>query len=170
MPESRALSLDQLAALFGFAPEDVALNRQGCFSLRQRQDLLYRNLGVVVRSVSVLLLGIILAVTLRTRADPAEWWVLVLLVSFGGLLLIITGWRALFPTVQVAVGPVVRAGNSADPHVQVGEHEFRIARRRWQRLPPALPGSYWVHHTSHRLLSIEPQPVSDQPSRYVRAE
>ncbi|MBN2306013.1 MAG: hypothetical protein JXQ72_16140 [Anaerolineae bacterium] len=161
-----ALDLDDLPDLFGFTPEELALNRAGRFSTRQRQQVRYHSVGYLVRGAAFLVLCMILAVTLIPLLHRAGEW-----IAFVGVCLTVIGlivwWgiaaaRIARPVVRTITGPLTRAGSANRPVVRVGDLDLRISYRRWKRLPPVLAdlsptGRYRVYYCAEStLLSLEP--------------
>jgi hypothetical protein len=152
---------ERLADMFGFTLDELALNRTGLFSQRQRQQLAYQSIGYLVRGIAVIVLSTLLIVTLASRTRQP--WEIALLALTSGLLAVLCGlllfaaYRVFRPTVQTATGPLQRSGNARDPHVSIGDRTLRISFRRWKRLPPALPGQYRVYYArgTYNLLSLE---------------
>lgn len=149
-----------LARTFGFTPEELALNRAGRLSARQRQMVLYHSTGYLVRGVAALVLGVVLLAALVAGVErPWEWALFgaaVILLAGFALGLVIAAVRVARPAMQSATGPLTRAGTASRPAVQVGALALRVSYRRWKRLPPTLPGHYRVYYSTGReLLSVE---------------
>lgn len=169
MPEHRPpaaqqpLSAEELADLFGFAPDALAANRAGLLSDRQRQDLRYRSIGHLVRGAMMLVGGAVLIAAVSPLAEAA-WerallvgvWVLWLVL---GLLWLTAARDVARPTVHMATGALGRAGDPSHPAIAVNGVTLRVSYRRWKRLSAAYPGRYRAYYGPARtLLSIEPAP------------
>jgi hypothetical protein len=159
-PEDPAL-LD-LAALFGFTPHELALNRIGYLSPQQRQRLFYRSVGYLVNGLGVVLLNAILLSAVAPRVQR-PWQRAILVALWVGLgvfavLVIVSAWRVFSPRVKSATGSIRRGGTPRKPRVEVGGVELRLSFRRWKRLPPSFPGRYTVYYAGFvgDLLSLEP--------------
>lgn len=152
-----SLPVTALAALFGFEPDEVALNRAGRLSLRQRQDARYRDMSGVVRGTAGVVLTSILAASLHAQLSPAAQAALVAGIAALAALAIRAGYRMLYPGVARATGTLSRAGNARYPAIAIDGWMVRVSYRRWKRLPDT-PGRYVVYYTrtTRRLLSIEP--------------
>lgn len=165
------LSANQLAVLFGFTLDELAQNRAGTFSQRQRQQLAYQSVGYLLRGMGFLLLSLILAISLYGRIEyrwqiAAFAAVCLLLLTISGYLLFAT-YRVFSPSVQRIDGKLSKTGSA---QVLIGERMLRISYRRWKRLPASFPGEYRVYYarTVYNLLSIEPL-LSDD-NRYAKRD
>jgi len=152
----------ELAALFGFTPHELALNRIGYLSQRQRQRLFYRSVGYLVNGLGVVLLNAILLAAVAPRAQR-PWQRIVLSALWVSLalfaaLVVVSAWRVFSPDVKSATGPIQRGGTPRKPRVRVGAVELRISFRRWKRLAPSYPGRFTVYYAGFvgDLLSLEP--------------
>lgn len=157
------LTVEQLAVLFGFTPGELALNRAGRFSERQRQQLAYQSVGYLLRGIGFLVLSVILTASLyepdMERGQAAAF------ITVGLLLLMISGYllfaayRVFSPTVQSREGKLIRSGSARQPAVLIADRPLRISYRRWKRLPPSFPGAYRVYYARSvdTLLSVEPK-------------
>ncbi len=156
------LTTEQLATLFGFTLDELALNRAGEFSTRQRQQLVYQSIGYLLRGVGFLILSLILAITVYRQLDYS--WQYAVFAAICLLLLILSGYlffatyRVFSPTVQISEGKLIRAGSARQPAILIADRTLRISYRRWKRLPPSFPGTYRVYYARAVLnvLSIEP--------------
>lgn len=162
------VTVAQLSQWFGFALEDLALNRAGKLSPRQRQTLRYDAAGQLIRGCAALVLGIILTATVAPAAETLLERTLLVAVLAGVLVLALmlahAFVRALRPTVRRVTGPLRRADDPWHPAIVVGSEPLRISTRRWKRLPAALPGTYCAYvDPSGRLLSLEPFGNADDP-------
>lgn len=163
-------TLPSLGDLFGFEPGEAALNRAGQLSPRQRQQVIYRSVGYIVRGLAVCLLNGILAAAVSPTIDRpwqrAAFVILCAFVALLGLDLLSAAYRCLFPRVHAVAGPLVRAGNLNKPCIRVGSRDLAVNARRWKRLPPDLPGQYRAYWTTGRLLlSLEPWEQNEWTSR-----
>ena len=160
-PDEHPLPVTALAELFGFAPETLEANRAGRLTDEQRQDLVYRSLGYMVRGLVMLVLSLTLIASVTPLAEtPVNQALLavacVALLALGGSWLI-AAYRIVRPRVQSVSGPAQRAGDPAHPALTVGTVTLRVPYRRWKRLPATLPGEYCAYYGPTRsLLSIEP--------------
>jgi hypothetical protein len=156
------LSIPELINLFGFTPEELALNRSGRLSVRQRQQLFYQSLGHLIRGIAVIVLDLVLMASLAGEADLRwERWMLTgtgLALLATGLLLASASAQVLMPRVRHVSGVVQRSGDADRPRILAKDVELRLSFRRWKRLPPALPGTYRVFYgPGPNLLSLEPE-------------
>lgn len=154
-------TVDELADMFGFTPDDLALNRAGQFSARQRQQVVYQSVGYLVKGIAFLVLcGVLIASLLPSIHRPWEWIMLAVTILLVAALAI--GWgiaaiRVVRPAVHTITGSLSRAGSDMQPRVQVGQVALRMSFRRWKRLPPSFPGKYRVYYGPEMtLLSLEP--------------
>lgn len=155
------LSASELAEHLGFALDELALNRQGMLSARQRQTLRYDAIGHLLRGSGTLVLGAILLATVGPRAHTSAAFALLVLAA--GALVSVAGlwayacWRVWHPAVRTIRGPLRRGTDPWHPAVIVGEEALRISPRRWRRLPAQPGGTYCAYvDPSGRLLSIAP--------------
>lgn len=147
--------------MFGFTPEELALNRAGQFSTRQRQQLAYQSIGYLVRGIAVMVLSVLLTVTLAARARQP--WEIAAVALTGALLvglcgmLLFAAYRVFKPTIKTVSGPYRRGDSPRDPQVIIGDQALRVPFRRWKRLPPTLPGIYRAYYARgvYNLLSLE---------------
>lgn len=156
----------ELGRSFGFTPEELALNRAGRVSDRQRQTIIFRCVGYVVRGVALVVLIVTLAAavapTLHTEWQTALFAALCLL----GLLIAGLLFRAAVvirrSPVHIATGSLSRSGDARHPAVTVGGVTLRISFRRWKRLPAAYPGTFRAYYGPElNLLSLEPAAKDD---------
>jgi hypothetical protein len=151
-----------LARLFGFSLDELALNRTGDLSARQRQTLVFRSIGYLVRGIALIVLSVVLAAYLTTLLHRAWQWVL-----FGVLCALIAWIAALLaraaylilahPTIHTVMGGLRRAGDANHPRILAGDTELRVSFRRWKRLAEAYPGHYRFYvGPDQSLLSVEP--------------
>lgn len=165
-PAGRPLSAEDLAGMFGFAPDALNANRAGRLSDRQRQDLRYRSIGHLVRGATMLLGGAVLSAAISPLAETA-WqralWIGVCVLWLAlGLLWLAAARGVARPTVHIAAGALRRAGDPSHPAITVNSVALRISYRRWKRLSAAYPGRYCAYYGPARtLLSIEP--ASEEP-------
>ena len=157
------LSSEELAALFGFTVEELALNRDGRLSKRQRQGMFYRSWGYLMRGLVLVIIGTGAVIMLTTGAgsalERALLGAVIALLGVSAALLIVDAFHVLRPTVRTAHGALRRGDDPWRPSVLVGEQVLSISTRRWRRLPRACPGTYRAYaDPTGRLLSIEPQP------------
>ncbi|MBN1202469.1 MAG: hypothetical protein JXJ20_11480 [Anaerolineae bacterium] len=152
-----------LAAWFGFTPDELALNRAGQLSDRQRQRVFFLSIGYLVRGLAMLILTLILAIYLAPGADQDHE--VVLLAVIVGLLVLLTVFmffaacRVFRPAVETVTGSLARCGKETCPCVCVGDRELTISFRRWKRLKPTYPGQFRAYYCfGNMLLSIEPCP------------
>jgi len=155
------LSAEELAGLFGFAPDALAANRAGRLSDRQRQDLRYRSIGHLVRGAITLVGGVVLIAAVSPLAEAA--WERALLMGACalwlalGVLWLIAARDVARPTVSTVIGTLRRAGDPSHPAIAVNGVTLRVSYRRWKRLSAAYPGRYRAYYGPARtLLSIEP--------------
>lgn len=168
-PHSREhVARDELADLFGFTPDELALNRAGKFSARQRQTVRYTAIGHLVRGVALVIFGAGALLMFAPQAHTARDRVLAGLLA--GLLLVIVALlvvsvrRVWFPAVYTATGSLRRGDDPWHPAVHVGDTTLRISTRRWRRLASTYPGIYCAYHDPlGRLLSIEPVEKEPEP-------
>ena len=167
-PEGHPLSAEELAGMFGFAPDALIANRAGLLSDGQRQDLRYRSAGHLVRGAVMLLGGAMLIAAVAPLAEVA--WQRALWIGVCALWLVLgVLWLAAArdvarPTVRIAAGPLRRAGDPAHPTIAVNGMVLRVSYRRWKRLSAAYPGRYRAYYGPARaLLSIEPIPEDTDP-------
>lgn len=155
-------AMQDLAAIFGFTPHELALNRIGLLSARQRQRLFYRSIGYLVNGLGVVCLNAILLSAVASRITrPWQRAILGFLwasLALFAVLVIVATWRVLSPSVKSVTGPIQRGGTPRKPRIQVGDLELRISFKRWKRLETAYPGCFTVYYASFvgDLLSLEP--------------
>jgi hypothetical protein len=162
-PSDLPLPSAQLADMFGFTLDDLALNRAGQFSARQRQNLLYRSARIFVCGAALLLMSVIVIATLYQSVPQRSWFVLLaLLAILQGVILIILAQLVLRPPVHTATGVIRRGTDMWKPAIIVeGKCVLRTTTRRWKRLPESLPGEYRIYYgPDARLLSMEPEGAS----------
>jgi hypothetical protein len=149
-------SPDDLAAQFGFTCEELALNRAGEFSARQRQTLFFLSVGYLVRGLALLVLVIVLAVAVADRNAVG----IALLILLGGVIAALyarAAYQVLFPRIAVLIGPLRRGQDAYHPSIFAGDTELRISFRRWKRLTGRYPGTYRFYvGPTLILLSLEP--------------
>jgi hypothetical protein len=96
---------DELAALFGFTLEELALNRAGRLSDHQRQTLFFLSVGYLVRGLVLVVLNVILAATVadtvHTTGHMVAFVVLCLLMAGIAAFLIRAAYIVTFPTVRI---------------------------------------------------------------------
>ena len=160
-PDGQPLSAQELASLFGFAPDALAANRAGRLSDDQRQDLLYRSIGYLARGLVMLTLGAALIAVSYPLARPgwerALWIGMCALWLALGVLWLAAARDVARPQVRVAIGTLRRAGDPSHPAIAVNSVTLRVYYRRWKRLPGVFPGRYRAYYEPARaLLSIEP--------------
>ncbi len=162
------LSAEELADLLGFAPDTLAANRAGRLSDRQRQDLLYRSIGHLVRGAVMLVTGVVLIAAVYPLAEAV--WERALLIGVCalwlalGILWLAAAHDVARPTVRAATGALCRAGHPSHPAIAVNGVTLRVSYRRWKRLSAAYPGRYRAYYGPARtLLSIEPAPEDTDP-------
>jgi hypothetical protein len=160
-PDGQPLSAEELAGLFGFAPDALAANRAGRLSDEQRQDLLYRSIGYLVRGLVMLTLGAtLIAMTYplaRAGWEGALWIGMCVLWLALGALWLAAARDVARPQVRVASGTLRRTGDPSHPAITVNNVTLRVYYRRWKRLPGVFPGRYRAYYEPARaLLSIEP--------------
>lgn len=154
-------AVQDLAALFDFTPHELALNRVGHLSRRQRQRLFYRSVGYLVNGLGVVLLNAILlsAVAPRVQRPWQRTMLGVLWMSLAlfAVLVIVSALRVFSPQVKRITGTLQRGGTPRKPRVRVGNVELRISYRRWKRLERTYPGSFTVYYAGFvgDLLSLE---------------
>ncbi len=147
---------EELAAQFGFTREELALNRAGEFSARQRQTLFFLSAGYLVRGLALIVLVIVLAVAVADR-HTAGWVLIGLLLAGIVLLYLRAAYQVLFPRVSVIFGPLRRGQDARHPSIFAGDTELRVSFRRWKRLKASYPGMYRFYVAPALiLLSLEP--------------
>lgn len=150
---------DELCALFGFTPDELALNRSGRLSARQRQTVRFRAIGLLVRGLAFVILTVILLASQAAQLRTGWQRALAIAVAALAIAVWLAGvWVVLRPDVRRVAGPCRRNGTPRHPLVNVGGEKLAVSYRRWKRLPPALPGTYVAYYSTpdHALLSIEP--------------
>ncbi|MBN1564579.1 MAG: hypothetical protein JXA10_12110 [Anaerolineae bacterium] len=156
------LTADDLARLFGFTLDDLALNRTGQFSAQQRQTLIFRSVGYLVRGVGLDILLIILGAYVTTLIHSAWEWALFGLLCVSIAVIMGLWIKAMYqiiahPTIHTLIGPLRRAGDANHPLILAGDVQLRVSFRRWKRLADAYPGQYRFYiGPEQALLSIEP--------------
>lgn len=158
-PLDPPLSAAQLADLFGFTLDDLALNRLGQFSAQQRQNLIYRSVRIFVCGAALLLMSVIVIATLYQRVPwHSRFVLLALLVILQGVTLTFFARLVLHPPVHTATGAIRRGTDMWKPAIIVEEKcVLRITTRCWKRLQQSFPGKYRVYYgPDARPLSIEP--------------
>jgi hypothetical protein len=149
-------SPDNLAAQFGFTPDELALNRAGEFSDRQRQTLFFLSVGYLVRGLALIVLVIVLAATV---ADQHTTGTALLGLLLAGIVLFYlrAAYQVLFPRIAVITGPLRRGQDAYHPSIFAGDTELRVSFRRWKRLKASYPGTYRFYVAPDLiLLSLEP--------------
>lgn len=152
---------DQLAALLGFTGDELALNRMGKFSDRQRQTLFFMSVGYLARGLvlimSTIIMAAVVADTVHTTVQRAGLVLLgLLIIGISGLWLH-TARQIVFPHVETVIGPLRRGHDAWHPSIWAGNTELRISYRRWKRLKESYPGLYRFYVApSLILLSVEP--------------
>ncbi|HEX3050095.1 MAG TPA: hypothetical protein VHP83_05525 [Aggregatilineaceae bacterium] len=147
----------------GFTSDELALNRAGRLSSRQRQQLFFQSIGYLVRGAGMLVLTIILAFYLVPRINESwekiAFGVVWLLMGVSTGLMIFAAVQVACPSVRSVTGSLERAGTLKDPRVRIGTHEMRISRRRWKHLAASYPGTYRAYYVrfAGNLLSVERQ-------------
>lgn len=152
---------ETLAGLFGFTLDELALNRDGKLSARQRQNVFYQSWGYLMRGIALVVFGTGLTIILGRTVDSARDRVLIagiaVLQAVCAAFLILNTYRVLRPTVRTVTGPLRRGDDAWHPAVTVGGETVRISYRRWRRLQHAYPGTYRAYiDPAGRLLSVEP--------------
>jgi len=147
--------------VLGFTPDELALNRQGQMSARQRQTLWYHQVGYLVRGVAMMILNLILISYLMPRLEQAMHkallGVIVVLVMIIAGYLIIGFYRTWSPVVHTVTGPLTIGGSEQSPRLHIGSLSLRISRRAWRRLEGTYPGPFRVYYSpAGDLLSLEP--------------
>jgi hypothetical protein len=148
--------------MFGFSPDDLALNRAGEFSARQRQTLVFRCVGYLVRGIGLLVLNVILAAYLTTVIHRVWEWALfgllcALIAVIAALLIRAAMMTLARPTIHTITGTLRRAGYANHPLILAGDTPLRVSFRRWKRLVEAYPGTYRFYvDPEQSLLSLEP--------------
>lgn len=157
-----------LAGLFEFTLDELALNRAGKLSARQRQNVFYQSWGYLMRGIAMVVFGggltIILAGCVESARDRALIAGIAVLQAICTTFLVVNAYRVLRPTVRIVSGPLRRGADAWHPAVTIGGETVRISYRRWRRLHPAYPGTYRAYlDPAGRLLSMEPV-LKDDPS------
>lgn len=155
------LSAADLADRFGFTLDELALNREGQLSARQRQTVFYRSWGYLARGIVLVVLSTGITLTLTRSAETRRDWALIVVLAILGAiaasLLILNGIRTLRPTVQIVSGPLRRGEDAWHPSILVGDTVVSITTRRWCHLETHFSGIYRAYlDPVGRLLSIEP--------------
>ncbi len=155
------LDAAELAEHFGFTPDELALNRAGTLSARQRQAVFYRSWGYLARGVVLIVVSGGIAAWLAPSAGSTFDYVLlagiVLLLVINAAILLADLYRVLRPTVHSVSGPLRRGDKAFRPSVFVGTSELWITSRRWRRMEPRYPGTYRAYYgPAGHLLSVEP--------------
>jgi hypothetical protein len=149
-------SPDNLAAQFGFTPDELALNRAGEFSARQRQTLFFLSVGYLVRGLALIVLVIVLAAAVADRHTTGTA-LLGLLLAGIVLLYVRAAYQVFSPRVTVITGPLRRGQDARHPSIFAGDTELRVSFRRWKRLKASYPGTYRFYVAPDLiLLSLEP--------------
>jgi hypothetical protein len=147
---------NDLAAQFGFTPDELALNRAGEFSARQRQTLFFLSVGYLVRGLALIVLVIVLAAAVADR-HTAGTALLGLLLAGIVLLYLRATYQVLSPRVTVITGSLRRGQDARHPSIFAGDAELRVSFRRWKRLRASYPGTYRFYVAPDLiLLSLEP--------------
>lgn len=164
---------DELAALLGFTPEELACNRAGQFSERQHQTLFFLSVGYLVRGLALTVLNIVLTVavidTIHKTWQIAGFVLLCLLVGGIIILLFRAAYQIGFPQVETITGTLRRGDDAWHPTIFAGDVELRVSFRRWKRLKESYPGQYRFYVApSLILLSVEPEtnPLTQGTWRY----
>ena len=166
---STPLTAADLARLFGFTPDELALNRAGHFSTRQRQTLIFRYVGYLVRGVGLVILTIVLAATVTVFIHHPWGWALfgllcALIMLLAGLWVRAVTLIIVRPTIRTVIGELRRAGDANQPFILAGDTHLRVSFRRWKRLAEAYPGQYRFYiGPEHTLLSVEPLHDEEKP-------
>lgn len=158
-PPTTPLSARELAGMFGYTLDELALNRAGQLSARQRQDMIYRSARVFVSGAVLLLMSVITVICLYRIVPRRGWWALLAAtVLLQVTLLLVLVRLVLRPAVHCVTGTIRRGADAWEPAIIVGESlTLRISTRRWKRLPVSLPGVYRVYYgPDARVLSLEP--------------
>lgn len=160
------LDAAELAAHFGFTPDELARNRAGTLSARQRQTVFYRSWGYLARGVVLLVVSGGIAAWLAPTASSTLDYVLLagiaLLLGINAAILLADLYRVLRPTVHSISGPLRRGDKAFRPSVFVGPVELWITARRWRQMEPHYPGTYRAYYSpAGHLLSIEPAHIDD---------
>jgi hypothetical protein len=147
---------DDLAAQFGFTCEELALNRAGEFSARQRQTLFFLCVGYLVRGLALIVLVIVLVAAV---GDQHTTGLVLLGLLFAGIVLLYlrAAYQVLFPRITVITGSLRRGQDARHPSIFAGNTELRVSFRRWKRLKESYPGTYQFYVAPALiLLSLEP--------------
>ncbi|WP_162909923.1 hypothetical protein [Aggregatilinea lenta] len=156
-------TVEALTRWFGFSLEELALNRVGRLSARQRQNVRFQGLCIIVVGGVLVLLDMLLTVTVAPTAKTmAENLALDALVLLNAVIVVIIGLAAveiLLPRVHTFTGPLCLAGTPRSPRLRAGDRLLVIPYRRWQRwqrLNAPDRQLYRTYYVGRTLLSIEP--------------
>jgi ABC-type proline/glycine betaine transport system permease subunit len=121
---------DELAALFGFSLDELALNRAGQFSDRQRQTLFFMSVGYLVRGLALVVLTVVLAAavaeTIHTRWQITGFALLSLLIVGMVGLWLRAAYLVRFPHVETITGTLRRGSDDWHPSIFAGTVELRV--------------------------------------------
>jgi hypothetical protein len=157
------LTPDDLGAQFGFTPEELALNRAGEFSARQRQTLFFLSVGYLVRGLALIVLIIVLVAAV---ADHHTIGGMLLGLLFAGIVLLYlrAAYQVMFPRITVITGSLRRGSDARHPTIFAADTALRISFRRWKRLKASYPGTYRFYVAPDLiLLSLEPWNEDESP-------
>lgn len=155
-------TVEALALWLGFSPEELALNRAGRLSDRQRQTVRFQGIRLVVVGAALILLNVLLAAAVAPTVPPSEKPALGVLVLLIAVLVFMVGRASaevLLPHVHTVTGPLCTAGSARSPRLRAGNHLLVISYRRWQRWQKLdAPGRqmYRTYYVGRTLLSVEP--------------
>ena len=156
-------TVDALAQWFGFSAEELALNRAGYLSARQRQNVTFQGIGIILMGGTLILLDTLLAARVapsaRTQPERLALYVLVLLIVFLGIVISRGAADILVPRVRYVTGPLGAAGSARSPRLRAESHLLMISYRRWQRWQTLAAPERQIYRTYYvgiTLLSVEP--------------
>lgn len=153
-------TVDALARWFGFTPDELALNRAGCLSTRQRQNVLFQGVRVIVLGVVLIVLNVMLAAAVapgaRSGPQQAAFGALIVLIAAIIVLVLRAAGEVLFPRVRCVCGPLSPAGSARQPLLRAGDRLLAISYRRWRRLGVFGDRPYRAYYAGRTLLSVEP--------------
>jgi len=153
-------TVDALARWFGFTPDELALNRAGRLSPRQRQTVFFQGVRVIILGVTLIVLSVMLAAAVapgvRTGPQRVAFGVLLLLVAALGVLVLRAAGEVLYPRVRCVCGPLAPAGSPRQPLLRAGDRLLAISYKRWRRLGIFGDQPYRTYYAGRTLLSVEP--------------
>jgi hypothetical protein len=165
-------SVDALAELFGFDPNELQLNRTGRLSGRQRHRFQLPGAGCFMAWLCVtslwlavvywgfsnrqsINLGLPASVRSQTMALCAS-----LYLAPGVLVSLLDIYRLLFPRLRTSVGPMWLYNRRGTPYLKVGgKTDIRVRDEKLKQKeidPESFPGFYRLYYANNELLSIEP--------------